>query len=388
MWKAALYRGHPSKGVRTEPSDPSPAAPVKASNAILNRPTMRFAAFFAIALSAVPLHADFQYQSTAHITGGVMLQMLRFVPGAGKVREPQTSTVAVQGNRMLHKSPQQTSIIDLDKRTITTISTEKKTYSVMPFDQMKQAMEDAAAKAQTAKQPGSPDLSIDANIQQTGQTRNIEGYDTKEAILTMSMTMTDPRSAQSGAMAIKMDMWVAPEVAGYSEVREFYKRMAKDLDWMPGGMALLNRPDMARAIAKMMAQGGALEGTPIQEIVSMRPQAAPGTPEAAPGSSVTSAPAPSQPAPTQNNSQQSPSAAIAGALSGRFGGLGGFGRKKQSQSSQDAAPAAPATSSGDGTLIEMTMENSAFSAAPVNSALFEIPAGFREVPPDMPRTSK
>jgi hypothetical protein len=137
-----------------------------------------------------------------------------------------------------------------------------------------------------------------------------------------------------------------------------------------------------------MAQGGALEGTPIQEIVSMRPQAAPGTPEAAPGSSVTSAPAPSQPAPTQNNSQQSPSAAIAGALSGRFGGLGGFGRKKQSQSSQDAAPAAPATSSGDGTLIEMTMENSAFSAAPVNSALFEIPAGFREVPPDMPRTSK
>jgi hypothetical protein len=259
---------------------------------------------------------------------------------------------------------------------------------------MKQAMEDAAAKAQSAKQPGSPDLSIDANIQQTGQTRNIEGYDTKEAILTMSMTMTDPRTAQSGAMAIKMDMWVAPEVAGYSEVREFYKRMAKELDWMPGGMALLNRPDMARAISKMMTQGGALEGTPIQEIVSMRPQAppgnapaAPGNADAAPGSSATSAPAPSQPATTQNNSQQNPSAAIASALSGRFGGLGGFGRKKQSQASQDAARAA-ATSSGDGTLIEMTMENSAFSAAPVNSALFEIPAGFREVPPDMPRTAK
>ena len=341
---------------------------------------MRFAAFFALALS-VPLHADFQYQSTARITGGAMLQMLRFVPGAGKVREPQTSTVAVQGNRMVHKGPQQTSIIDLDKRTITSINNEKKTYSVMTFDQMKQAMEDAAAKAQTAKQPGSPDLSIDANIQQTGQTRNIEGYDTKEAILTMSMTMTDPRTAQSGAMAVKMDMWIAPEVAGYSEVREFYKRMAKELDWMPGGMALLNRPDMARAISKMMAQGGALEGTPIQEIVSMRPAAAP-------GSSDTGAPAPAQTATTQNNSQQNPSAAIASALSGRFGGLGGFGRKKQSQPSQDAAPAAPAASSGDASLIEMTMENSAFSAAPVDSALFEVPAGFREVPPDMPRTAK
>ena len=342
---------------------------------------MRFAAFFPLVLCSVPLHADFQYQSTAHITGGAMLQMMRFVPGAGKLREPQTSTVAVQGNRMIHKSSLQTSIIDLDKRTITTINNEKKTYSVVTFDQMKQAMDAAAAKAQSAKQPGSPDLSIDANIQQTGQSRNIEGYDTKEAILTMSMTMSDPRTAQTGAMAIKMDMWIAPEVAGYSEVREFYKRMAKDLDWMPGGMALLNRPDMARAISKMMAQGGALEGTPIQEVVSMRPAGTPG------GSDATTS-APSQPATTQNNSQQNPSAAIAGALSGRFGGLGGFGRKKQSQSSQDAAPAAGASSSGDGSLIEMTMENSGFSAAPVNSALFEIPAGFREVPPDMPRTTK
>jgi hypothetical protein len=352
---------------------------------------MRFAAFFALALCSVPLHADFQYQSTAHITGGAMLQMLRFVPGAGKIREPQTSTVAVQGNRMVHKSPLQTSIIDLDKRTITTINNEKKTYSVMTFEQMKQAMADASAKLQSAKQqnasqPGSPDVSIDADIQQTGQSRNIAGYNTKETILTMSMTMTDPRTAQSGAMALKMDMWIAPEVAGYSEMRDFYKRMAKELDWMPGGMALLNRPDMARAISKMMTQGGAVDGTPIQEVMSMRPAATPGSPD-------TSAPQPTTTQnTTQNNSQQTPSAAIASALSGRFGGLGGFGRKKQSSSTQSSAPASspdaasPAPASGDASLIEMTMENSAFSAAPVSSSLFDIPAGFREVPPDMPRS--
>ena len=323
-----------------------------------------------------------------------MLQMLRFVPGAGKLREPQTSTVAVQGNRMVHKGPLQTQIIDLDKRTITTINTEKRTYSVMTFDQMKQAMEEVSAKLQNAKQQNAnqaaaPDLSIDADIQQTGQTRNIEGYDTKEAILTMSMTMTDPRSGQSGAMALKMDMWIAPEVAGYSEMRDFYKRMAKEIDWMPGGMALLNRPDMARAISKMMAQGGAVDGTPIQEIMSIRPAATPGSPNS-------TAPPPAQQNTTKNNSQQSPSAAVASALSGRLGGFGGFGRKKQSSSSQSAAPApaqdaAPASgpsSSSDASLIEMTMENSGFSAAPVSSSLFEIPSGFREVPPDLPRAGR
>lgn len=313
-----------------------------------------------------------------------MLQMLRFMPGAGKLREPQISTVAVQGNRMIHKSALQTSIIDVDKRTITTINTEKRTYSVMTFDQMKQAMEQASAKMQNSKQPGSPDLSIEANIQQTGQTRNIAGYDTKEAVLTMSMTMTDPRTSQSGAMAIKMDIWVAPDVAGYSDVRDFYKRMAKELDWMPGGMALLNRPDMARAISKMMAQGGAVDGTPIEEIITMRPAGAPGSPDTAAPQQTTTA------NPTQNNSQQSPSEAIASALGGRFGG---FGRKKKSSSPQSAAPApaqdaVPPSSSGEGSLIEMTMENSNFSAAPVSSALFEIPAGFREVPPDMPRPAK
>src|SRR5579883_210784 len=273
---------------------------------------------------------------------------------------------------MVHKSPLETQIIDINKRTITTINTEKRTYSVMTFDQMKQAMEDASSKLQNSKQPGSPDVSIDANIQQTGQTRNIDGYDTREAILTMSMTMTDPRTAQTGAMSLKMDMWIAPEVAGYSEIRDFYKRMAKELDWMPGGMALLNRPDMARAISKMMAQGGAVDGTPIQEVMSIRPAATPGSPNAAPqqtGAQST----------TQNNSQQNPSAAIASALSGRFGGLGGFGRKKQSAPAQDAAPAPSPSSSGDSSLIEMTMENSSFSAAPVSSTLFEIPAGFREV---------
>jgi len=345
---------------------------------------MRFAAFFTLVLCSVPLRADFQYQSTTRITGGAMLQMLRFMPGAGKLREPQTSTVAVQGNRMVHKSALQTSIIDVDKRTITTINTEKRTYSVMTFDQMKQAMEQASAKMQNSTQPGSPDVSIEANIQQTGQTRNIGGYDTKEAVLTMSMTMTDPRTSQSGAMAIKMDMWVAPDVAGYSDVRDFYKRMAKELDWMPGGMGLLNRPDMARAISKMMAQGGAVDGTPIQEIITMRPAGAPGSPDTAAPQQTTTGNA------TQNNSQQSPSEAIASALGGRFGG---FGRKKKSSSSQSAAPAptqdaAPPSSSGDASLIEMTTENSGFSAAPVTSALFEIPAGFREVAPDTPRPVK
>jgi hypothetical protein len=90
---------------------------------------------------------------------------------------------------------------------------------------------------------------------------------------------------------------------------------------------------------------------------------------------------PAQPA--QSTTPQTPSSAIGGALAGRLGGFGGFGRKKQAPAAQDTS--APAPASQDNSLIEMTMDNSNFSTAPVASALFEIPADFREVHPDLPR---
>jgi hypothetical protein len=122
----------------------------------------------------------------------------------------------------------------------------------------------------------------------------------------------------------------------------------------------------------MMAQGGAVDGTPVEEVMSMRPVAGNGDTAVAP-----------PPQATQNTSPQTPASAIGGALAGRLGGFGGLGRKKPAPSAQDTSAPAPAPQ--DNSLIEMTMDNSNFSTAPVNPALFEIPAGFREVPPDLPR---
>src|SRR5207248_9683619 len=92
--------------------------------------------------------ADFQYQSTARVTGGSLIQIMRFVPGGGALKEPQVSTVALQGNRLVRRGKRQGEIIDLDKRLITTINFDKRTYSEVTFEQMKQALEQATAKAQ------------------------------------------------------------------------------------------------------------------------------------------------------------------------------------------------------------------------------------------------
>ena len=34
-------------------------------------------------------------------------------------------------------------------------------------------------------------------------------------------------------------MWLAPKVAGYNEITDFYKRMAQKLNWAPTGLGAL-----------------------------------------------------------------------------------------------------------------------------------------------------
>ena len=34
-------------------------------------------------------------------------------------------------------------------------------------------------------------------------------------------------------MTMTSDMWLAPAVTGYEELKDFYKRMAQEINWMP-----------------------------------------------------------------------------------------------------------------------------------------------------------
>src|SRR5690348_11612582 len=105
---------------------------------------------FAILLIAcASLRADFSYEETSRLTGGAFVTILRMGgPFTRKAREPIVSTVLIKGNRMASIGKDNSTIIDLDKETITEINLAKKNYSVMTFAQMRQAMDDAITKAQ------------------------------------------------------------------------------------------------------------------------------------------------------------------------------------------------------------------------------------------------
>jgi len=321
----------------------------------------------AIAAVACPLLADFSYQESSKITGGMMAGMMKVAGVFSKqAREPIESTVAVKGNRMAHRGKMHASIIDLDSKTITEIDLQKKTYSVVTFEQMKQMLERMSQKMKEKNSDAEMQMKVSANA--TGNSKQIGGYDAKEMLLKIEMQGTDQKSGQTSTIVVTTDLWIAGGVAGYKEMREFYLRMAKELDWTPGSGMFAAQPQVSKGMAEAMKEIAKLDGTPVFQTMTMGP---PG--DASAGSSTT---ANTQPPPEQKEQQQTSKPSIGGAVGSA---LGRFGRKPKADSQQQDSSS---KTSSSGALIEMTTEYSNFSSAPVDASLFEIPAGFKKVEPD------
>jgi hypothetical protein len=326
------------------------------------------------AVGASTVLADFSYQETTKITGGVMVSAMKMVgvfsKQARQLGEPMQSTVSIKGDRMVHRSSTHTSIIDLGSQTITSIDPQKKTYSVMTFDELKQALAQMQQKMQQ-KKPDQPEMKFNVAVDKTGKTKQINGFEANEMVLKMTMEGTDQKSGQKGSMVVTSDQWIAPSVPGYSEVRDFYKRMAEKINWTPNGNMFMSRPDVANGMAEVYKESAKLDGMPVFQTITM------GGEGTVPADGSTQQPAAQQP-PAERPSVGS---ALGGALGGKFG----LGRKKPQQDPPPPSSSSSGGGSAQAVLIEMTTEMNDFSARAVDASQFEIPAGFKKVESEMKR---
>ena len=179
--------------------------------------------------------ADFSYQQNSKITGGMMAGMMKMAGTFSKAaREPMTSTVMVKGDRMANVHTSNTQVIDLGSETITDINFEKKTYSVMTFEEMRKMLEQMQKKM-AEKKAENPDakMNFKVDIKNTGKTQVWNGVDTKQAILTLIMEGTDQKSGQTGNISMVSDMYMAPKIAGYEEVAQFSHADGREAELEP-----------------------------------------------------------------------------------------------------------------------------------------------------------
>lgn len=362
---------------------------------------MQVAAFGACLACPTLLLADFQYQETTQITGGSVMGLMKmagaFSSQARKADQPITSTVLLKGNRMARIRPDSIEIIDLDRGTVTQIDTIKRQYSTMTFDQMKQQLEQAQRDAQArqassqtqaepATQPSSADMSYDVHVRNTGASRQVSGLDTNEAIMTMSLIAQDKTNQQKGALSITNDMWMAPDIPGFDEVRAFNEKLAQKMGKVfsgnaAGGMAaLMSQPGAAKGLENLAEEMRKVKGVPVLQVMRMG-----STADGKPLPAASEAPLPKSSTPVMPSAgdvaQQSATSVIASKLGG-FGGLGGFGKKKKAETpppTDDSTNPQQAQDAAANVLIESNTTMGGFSSEAVDPGRFEVPAGYKEV---------
>ncbi len=317
---------------------------------------------------------DVQYTEESKITGGAASGAMKmagmFSKDARQAMHGSTITISLKGNKMRHESSLGTAqIFDLDGRRIIDIDLKHKTYSVMTFEQMKEQVAEAKRKAaeEQAKRSGKkgddtkvtikPKISISPGA----GSKEILNYSAKETKVRVDMEMEAQDSKgnnQSGNTWVNSDNYVAP-VKGYDEVKRFYAKMSKELDWVPGAVMQGNpNVQINQPMIEYKKNLEKLNGMPLLSFVSVGMGPNPGT--------------------TGQDAAAAPEKKEGNAITKGLGGMmGGFGKHKQKDSSEDDSAKAP--SAQGGSLMDMTTTVTSFSNSAVDAGLFEIPAGFKQV---------
>jgi hypothetical protein len=242
-------------------------------------------------LSADSVRADVRADEKSRVEFAGMLGRMVTLFGGRAAREGVASTVAVKGQRKATLNDSTGQIIDLDEEKIYDLDLKRKSYKVTTFAEVRRRIEEARRKAEEGarkeqpqeeqaqpaeRDPNQKEVEVDFDLKNTGQKKLINGFDTHEAVMTITVREKGKTLEQSGGLVMTSDMWLAPKIAAMKEVADFDMRYAQKLygtmagisaEQMAAAMALY--PMMTDALGRMRTEGAKLDGTAIQTTTTM-----------------------------------------------------------------------------------------------------------------------
>jgi hypothetical protein len=244
-----------------------------------------------LVLSTHPLGADVRADQKTRIEFAGMLGRVVNIFGGKAAREGVTSTVAVKGSRKATTTGQTGQIIDLTEEKIYDVDLKKKSYKVTTFAELRRRMEEAQKRAADdarkadgdgrSDAPASPDpnqkeAEVDVDVKETGAKKMINGFDTRQVVLTITIREKGRTLEQGGGMVTTTDMWLTPTIAAMKEVADFDVRYAQKLygglsgasaEQMAAAMAMY--PMLKQALGRMNTENAKVDGTAIMTTVTM-----------------------------------------------------------------------------------------------------------------------
>jgi hypothetical protein len=237
-----------------------------------------------VLLTALTLLAEVKTEEKTQVKFEGMMGRMMGMFGGKAAREGTINTVAVKGNRKMTANELSGEIVDLDEQKVYQLDMKKKTYEAMTFEEIRRRMKEAQEKAANAmkeqkeqkeqpeqKPSGEKQMQIDFSLQESGQTRTINGFDCRESVMTVTAHEKDKTIEQSGGMVMTSHIWMAPAIPAAKEIVEFDMRYWKALmggDFMAGAQeqmtaAMAMYPAMKDMLGKVQVESGRMNGTAI-----------------------------------------------------------------------------------------------------------------------------
>lgn len=296
--------------------------------------------------------------------------------GGKAAREGVTSETSVKGDRRNRVMGNSGELVDLKEEKIYRIDYARKTYTVKTFDEVRKELEEAMKRSkqmpeeESPKEKGKkegPEYEVDFDVEETGEKQVINGFNTKQTIMTITVREKGKKLADSGGVVLTSDMWMGPQLAPYKEIADFERRYytkvygglmsAGDMQQMAALMAAT--PAFSKAMKALSEKKGSLSGTPVRATLTFETVAGKNQPKKSESD--------------DEEASEDDQAAAAKMLGGLMGKLR---KRPASDEGEDEKPRKP---SDPNRSVLFTSKSEVLSAeATVSADALEIPAGFKK----------
>jgi len=247
----------------------------------MNRLRYWLVASLVVGLAGPALHADVKTREKTLVKFEGMLGSMSRLFGGNTAKDGIIASLALKGSRKASMTDTTGDITDLTEEKVYRLDIKKKEYKVVTFAQLRKEWEDAKAEAeknaeQMQKAQGEADptagkeMEYTADVKETGQKKDIAGYNAREVIVTITGREKGKTLEESGGFVLTNTQWIGPRIAALDEIAEFDMRFIKAVY---GEDALAQMQQMATAFAlfssmkpmmeKMQAEGRKLQGTTL-----------------------------------------------------------------------------------------------------------------------------
>jgi hypothetical protein len=238
-----------------------------------------------VAICVGPATADVKTRDKGQVKFEGMLGRVVGVFGGKAAREGVVTTNAVKGDRKVELNDTTGRIVDLKEEKLYELDVKKKTYTVTTFEELRRRLREAQEKAQKEAQKAereqqpeqqpqqdkpAKEMEIDFDVKETGQKKQMAGYDTREVVMTVTVREKGKTLEEAGGLVITSNSWMGPAIPAMKELAEFDMRYWKAIapeaagvsaEQMAAVMAMY--PMLKGAMERLRSEGSKLEGTPL-----------------------------------------------------------------------------------------------------------------------------